>query len=61
MTTLIIGLIILILLIISFIPNYRAMKLAKAEGQNHTRYTIMVGIDTLLIVLIIVTLLLKYM
>ncbi|MBE5666369.1 hypothetical protein HU002_05430 [Staphylococcus sp. SS251] len=61
MTTALIGVIVLILLIISFVPNYRAMKAAKEQGNNATRATIMVGIDIILIVLIIVTLLLKYM
>ncbi|AGC89912.1 hypothetical protein WL555_06270 [Staphylococcus warneri] len=56
-----IGVIILILLIISFIPNYKAMKLAKSQGQKTTRFAIMVGIDAILIVLILVTLLLKIM
>ena len=60
MTTALIGVIVLILLIISVVPNYRAMKSAK-EQSNATRATIMVGIDIILIVLIIVTLLLKYM
>ncbi len=50
-----------IVLIISFVPNYRAMlKLTKRQGSNATRATIMVGIDIILIVLIIVTLLLQY-
>ncbi|MEB6798972.1 hypothetical protein M1259_04505 [Staphylococcus aureus] len=61
MTTALIGVIVLILLIISFVPNYRAMKSAKEQGSYATRATIMVGIDIILIVLIIVTLLLKYM
>lgn len=61
MTTALIGVIVLILLIISVVPNYRAMKSAKEQGINATRATIMVGIDIILIVLIIVTLLLKYM
>ncbi len=62
MTTALIGVIVLILLIISFVPNYRAMKSAKEQGSNATRAS-----DYgrhryyLLIVLIIVTLLLKYM
>lgn len=58
--TIIIGVVILILLIISFIPNYKAMKLAKHQGQKTTRFTIMVGIDLILIVLIILTLILKF-
>ncbi|MBX5319446.1 hypothetical protein [Staphylococcus caprae] len=57
--TIIIGIVILILLIISLVPNYQAMKLAKNQGQKSTRYTIMVGIDLVLIVLILVTLILK--
>ncbi|HDI6531731.1 TPA: hypothetical protein POB57_000068 [Staphylococcus aureus] len=56
MTTALIGVIVLILLIISFVPNYRAMKSAKEQGSNATRATIIVGIDIILIVLIIVTL-----
>ncbi len=44
MTTALIGVIVLILLIISFVPNYRAMKSAKEQGSNATRATIMVGI-----------------
>ena len=35
------------------------MKLAKSQGQKTTRFAIMVGIDAILIVLILVTLLLK--
>lgn len=57
--TIIIGVVILILLIISLVPNYQAMKLAKNQGQKSTRYTIMVGIGLVLIVLILVTLILK--
>ena len=57
--TIIIGVVILILLIISLVPNYQAMKLAKNQGQKSARYTIMVGIDLVLIVLILVTLILK--
>ncbi|KDE94785.1 membrane protein [Staphylococcus sp. TE8] len=59
MMTIIIGVVIIILLIISLIPNYQAMKLAKNQGQKPTRYTIMVGIDLILIVLIAITLILK--
>ncbi|MDU3081802.1 MAG: hypothetical protein E7B21_02100 [Staphylococcus epidermidis] len=43
--TIIIGLIVIILLIISLLPNYKAMVLAKQQGQKPTRYTIMVGIE----------------
>lgn len=48
--TIIIGLIVIILLIISLLPNYKAMVLAKQQGQKPTRYTIMVGIDLLFII-----------
>ncbi|ORN97748.1 hypothetical protein B8A11_10635 [Staphylococcus aureus] len=61
MTTALIGVIVINLLIIRFIANYRAIKSAKEQRNNATRATIMVGIDIILIVLIIVTLLLKYM
>lgn len=61
MTTTIIGIVILVLLIISLVPNYQAMKLAKSQGQKATRFTIMVGVDAILIVLIIVTLVLHLM
>ncbi|CAA3955627.1 membrane protein [Staphylococcus aureus] len=37
MTTALIGVIVLILLIISFVPNYRAMKSAKEQGSNATK------------------------
>ena len=57
--TIIIGVVILILLIISLVPNYQAMKLAKNQGQKSTRYTILGGLDVVLIVLILVTLILK--
>ena len=36
--TIIIGVVIIILLVISLIPNYQAMKLAKNQGQKPTRY-----------------------
>ncbi|MCC3709836.1 hypothetical protein LLE86_09635 [Staphylococcus epidermidis] len=54
--TIIIGLIVIILLIISLLPNYKAMVLAKQQGQKPTRYTIMEGMVLLLIILFIETL-----
>lgn len=50
---------IIVLLILSLVPNYNAMKQAKAQGQKATRFTVMVGIDLILIVLLIVTIILK--
>lgn len=50
---------IIVLLILSLVPNYKAMQQAKSQGQKSTHYTIMVGIDLILIVLLIVTIILK--
>ena len=57
--TIIIGVVIIILLVIIFIQNYQSMKVSKNQGQKHKRYTIMVGIDLFLNVLISFTLILK--
>ena len=46
---------IIVLLILSLVPNYKA----KSQGQKSTRFTIMVGIDLILIVLLVVTIILK--
>lgn len=59
MTTLIIGIILIILLILSLIPNYRAMKINQAEGNNTAKFKFMVGVDAVLIVLLVVTVVLK--
>ena len=50
---------IIVLLILSLVPNYKAMQQAKSQGQKSTRFTIMVGIDLILIVLLVVTIILK--
>ena len=58
--TITIGIIlIIVLLFLSLITNYSAMKQNKAQGQKATRYTVMVGIDLILIVLLVVTVILK--
>ncbi|MCQ9904010.1 hypothetical protein L6D11_18415 [Staphylococcus aureus] len=49
----------IVLLILSLVPNYKAMQQAKSQGQKSTRFTIMVGIDLILIVLLVVTIILK--
>ncbi|WP_230197874.1 hypothetical protein [Staphylococcus haemolyticus] len=49
----------MVLLILSLVPNYKAMQQAKSQGQKSTRFTIMVGIDLILIVLLVVTIILK--
>ncbi|MCE4992338.1 hypothetical protein [Staphylococcus haemolyticus] len=50
---------IIVLLILSLVPNYKAMQQAKSQGQKSTRFTIMVGIDLILLVLLVVTIILK--
>ena len=47
MSTIIIGIILIILLIISLIPNYIAMKRQQADNQSATRFMFMVGIDAI--------------
>ena len=61
MSTIIIGIILIILLIISLIPNYIAMKRQQADNQSATRFMCMVGIDAILLLLIITTLIIKSM
>ncbi|AUJ51695.1 MULTISPECIES: hypothetical protein [Staphylococcus] len=50
---------IIVLLFLSLIPNYNAMKQAKSQGSKSTRFTVMVGIDAILIVLLVFTIILK--
>ena len=50
---------IIVLLFLSLIPNYNAMKQAKSKGSKSTRFTVMVGIDAILIVLLVFTIILK--
>ncbi|MBI5975835.1 hypothetical protein [Staphylococcus canis] len=56
MGTTTLGIIIIIILLISFIPNvYMAYKTNKTGAPN-TRYKLMVGVDAILLVLIILAL-----
>ena len=50
---------IIVLLFLSLIPNYNAMKQAKSQGSKSTRFTVMVGIDAILIVLLVFTIILN--
>ena len=50
---------IIVLLFLSLIPKYNAMKQAKSQGSKSTRFTVMVGIDAILIVLLVFTIILK--
>lgn len=50
---------IIVLLLLSLIPNYKAMKQAQSQGVKSTRFTIMVGVDLILILLLVVTIILK--
>lgn len=58
--SLILGIIIMILLIVSLIPNLKAVKSTKAKGEKNPRFAIMVGIDSILLVLVIVTLIFQF-
>lgn len=50
----------MILLIVSLIPNLKAVKSTKAKGEKNPRFAIMVGIDSILLVLVIVTLIFQF-
>lgn len=50
------GIVIIILLIVSLIPNLKAVKNNKQTGEKNPRFAIMIGIDAILLVLVIVTL-----
>lgn len=50
------GIVIIILLIVSLIPNLKAVKNSKQTGEKNLRFAIMIGIDAILLVLVIVTL-----
>ena len=56
-----IGIIVIILLSVSLIPNLKAVKKSKAAGEKNPRFAIMVGIDSILLVLVIVTLILQFL
>lgn len=55
----IIGLILIVLLILSIIPNFKKYQQAKANGEKTTRFAIMFGIDTILLILILIALFYK--
>ncbi|MEC5300784.1 MULTISPECIES: hypothetical protein [Staphylococcus] len=52
----ILGIIVIILLIVSLIPNLKAYKKTKETGEKNPRFAIMIGIDAILLVLVCVTL-----
>ncbi|WP_436854664.1 hypothetical protein [Staphylococcus caeli] len=55
----ILGVIVLILLIVSLIPNLKAVRKSKETGEKNPRFALMVGIDAILLVLVVVTLIFK--
>ncbi|WP_251517814.1 MULTISPECIES: hypothetical protein [Staphylococcus] len=55
----VIGLILIVLLILSIIPNFKKYQQAKANGEKTTRFAIMFGIDTILLILILIALFYK--
>ncbi|NWK83226.1 hypothetical protein HYE69_00180 [Staphylococcus sp. GSSP0090] len=59
--SIILGIVVMILLIVSLIPNLKAVKKSKETGEKNPRFAIMVGIDAILLVLVIVTLLFKFL
>ncbi|MBF7016398.1 hypothetical protein [Staphylococcus durrellii] len=59
--TIFLGVVIIILLLVSLIPNIRAAKKNKLAGQKSTRFNIMIGIDAILLVLVIATLLFQFL
>lgn len=58
---LIIGIILLVILLGSAWNNYRGLKHATAQGANTTRYKIILGVDVILLVLILLTIVLQLM
>ncbi|MBF7024752.1 hypothetical protein [Staphylococcus kloosii] len=59
--TIFLGIVIIILLLVSLIPNMRAAKKSKLAGQKNTRFNIMIGVDALLLVLVIATLIFQFL
>ncbi|SCS70319.1 hypothetical protein [Staphylococcus caeli] len=57
--SIVLGVIILILLIVSLIPNLKAVRKSKETGEKNPRFALMVGIDAILLVLVVVTLIFK--
>jgi len=56
-----IGIVVVFLLIVSLIPNLKAVKKSKATGEKNPRFAIMVGIDAILLVLVVVTLIFQFL
>ncbi|HLR19210.1 MAG TPA: hypothetical protein VK115_04760 [Staphylococcus sp.] len=54
--SMILGIIVIVLLIVSLIPNLKAVKASKKDGEKNPRFAIMVGIDAILLVLVVTTL-----
>ena len=46
------GIVIIILLIVSLIPNLKAVKNSKQTGEKNPRFAIMIGIDAILLVIV---------
>jgi hypothetical protein len=59
--TIFLGIVIIILLLVSLVPNMRAAKKSKLAGQKSTRFNIMIGVDALLLVLVIATLIFQFL
>ncbi|WP_086428126.1 hypothetical protein [Staphylococcus cornubiensis] len=57
MSTHMIGIIVIAILLISFIPNAFMLYKTTKEGTVNTRYKLMVGVDAMLLVLIIAAIL----
>lgn len=53
MSTQTIGIIVIVILLISFLPNAYMLYKTSKEGTENTRYKLMVGVDAMLLVLII--------
>ncbi len=58
MSTQTIGLIIIGILLLSFVPNVYMLYKTSKEGNPNTRYQLMVGVDAILLLLIITAIIL---
>ncbi|UWF57324.1 hypothetical protein NZD48_02905 [Staphylococcus hyicus] len=58
MSTQTIGILIIIILLLSFVPNIYMLYKAKQHQAPSTRYVLMVGVDAILLVLVIAALVL---
>ncbi|UQW82120.1 hypothetical protein [Staphylococcus edaphicus] len=59
--SIILGIVVIILLVVSLIPNLKAVQKSKASGEKNPRFAIMVGINAILLVLVLVTLIFKFL